>query len=86
MQGKRGLPCILLSVFRRFSSVRFSIGQKAIHFEKDTPTKHLRLVSRPPATAQMDAGQLITMLAKILQAVGAMMVTKEENTQGPYDW
>ena len=48
--------------------------------------KHLRLVSRPPATAQMDTGQLITMLAKILQAVGAMMVTKEENTQGPYDW
>lgn len=48
--------------------------------------KHLRLVSRRPSTAQMDAGQLIAMLAKILQAVGAMLVTKEENTQGPYDW
>lgn len=86
MQGKRGVPCILLSVFRRFSAVRFLIGQKAIHFKKDTLMKHLRLVSRRPSTAQMDAGQLIAMLAKILQAVGAMLVTKEENTQGPYDW
>lgn len=48
--------------------------------------KHLRQLTRNPAPAQIDLGQIVDMLAKILQAVGMMMVTKEENTQGPYDW
>ncbi|NLN91785.1 MAG: hypothetical protein GX130_00560 [Candidatus Hydrogenedens sp.] len=48
--------------------------------------KHLKQLSRIPGSAQIDMGQIVNMLAKILQAIGMMMVTKEENTQGPYDW
>jgi hypothetical protein len=48
--------------------------------------KHLQKLTRTPGKAQLDLGEIVSMLAKILQAVGMMMTTKEESTQGPYDW
>ncbi len=47
--------------------------------------KHISRVSGKPAVAQVILGDVLDAVGQILQAVGTVIVSKE-NTDDPYDW
>lgn len=48
--------------------------------------KHFVRITRKPACAQIDIGEVLDALSKILQVVGTALVTKEQTSGDPYDW
>ena len=48
--------------------------------------KHIVRVTRKPVRAQLDLGDLMAALGQILQVVGGVLITKQEQSGDPYDW
>lgn len=48
--------------------------------------KHVRTMTYTPRVAQVNLASIFTAFGEILQVVGTLLVTKEQNNSDPYDW